>query len=420
MQKRYDVIVAGGGFTGVCAAIGAAREGKKVLIIDRNNCFGGAATECLVNPFMGFYVDREDGVREYLSRGIFGEIIDNLRAADAIDRIDRTFDEEYLKVLLNRMVLKEGIDILFNSYLTDAEVTEGKVESITVSNKSGRQTWQADYFVDATGDGDLAVLCGCDYQLGRIEDSLCQPMTLCFRMANVDLESFQEEKAEIQKLYNEWQAEGKIQNPRENVLTFANVHDGVLHFNSTRIVKRNPTDALDVTRAEIEAREQTYELCHFLKNHFKAFANAKLLITAPRIGVRESRMIEGEYQLNKEDILEGIKFEDGIAACRYNMDIHNPDGGGTTHYYIKKKGDYYTVPYRCLTPKKTVNLLVAGRCISSTHEAQASYRIMPVCANIGEAAGIAAAIAHENGCGVKDISTVELRKRIVARGGRVD
>ena len=416
----YDVIVVGGGFAGVSAAISAAREGMRVLLIDKNNCLGGAATECLVNPFMPYWTMNEDQTeRVFLTQGIFSEIYDCMDAFGGIHINRITFDEECLKLVLCRMVQKENIDLLFHSYLIDAQTQDGVVKSITVANKSGKQTFSADYFIDATGDGDLSVLCGCDFQLGRTEDQLCQPMTLCFRLLGVNEDLFASEKPRLQELYKEYQAQGKIKNPRENILCFPTMVHGLMHFNTTRIVKKNPTDAADITSAELSAREQVFEMLSFLKENSESFKNARLLMTASHIGVRESRMIEGEYILTQEDLLAFTKFEDGIAVCNYEIDIHNPEGSGTSHYFFPN-GEYYSIPYRCLTPKKTHNLLVAGRCISSTHEAQASYRIMPVCASLGEAAGIAAALAKKASCSVKSIDIPLLRKTIQAHGGRVD
>ncbi len=420
MQNTYDLIVAGGGLAGVAAAIGAAREGLRVLLFDRNNALGGAATECLVNPFMRYWAENlETGERTYLSKSVFTEILDNLEALGGVLEDRRTFHEEYLKLVLTRMCLEAKVELLFNTYLADAETENGTIKCINVVNKSGKETYEAKYFVDATGDGDLAVLAGCGYQLGREGDALCQPMTLCFRLLDVDIKAYHAQKEEMQNLYKQWQAEGKIRNPRENVLIFPYVIDSILHFNSTRIVKKHPTSGKELTEAEIEAREQAFELFDFLRHNFSAFKNAKMLQTASRIGVRESRMIEGEYVLTKEDILSYTKFPDGIAACTYNIDIHSPDGTGTIHYRLPAN-EYYTIPYGCLTPKATKNLLVAGRCISSTHEAQASYRIMPTCASIGEAAGLAAAIVCKKGVGVKEISVQELREKIVFYGGKVD
>jgi hypothetical protein len=183
-----------------------------------------------------------------------------------------------------------------------------------------------------------------------------------------------------------------IKNIREDVLIFDTLTDGVLHFNSTRVVKKNPTDAFVVTAAEIDAREQAFELHEFLKRHFGAFRNSKIIMTAPQIGVRESRMVDGEYMLTERDLKDCVKFDDAVAAGNYDIDIHNPEGSGTSHYYFPD-GAFYTIPYRSLLPKGVDNLLVAGRCVSATHEAQASIRIMPIVCCMGEAAGVAAAVA---------------------------
>ena len=421
MSVKYDVIVAGGGFAGASAALAAAREGAKVLLFDKNNCLGGAAVGCLVNPFMPYWtLNPETKEKILLSKGIFTEIVEDLcKMGGMIDERKMMFNEEYVKILLNRKLLEAGVTLLFHSYLIGADVEDdGKVNSVTVANKSGLQVYEADYFIDATGDGDLAVLCGCPYHLGRPEDNLCQPMTLCFRLDGIDKDKFFEERPAMQELYKQYQAEGKIKNPRENILVFNMPQDHVLHFNTTRIIKKNPTDALDVTQAEIEVREQVFEMFNFLRDNFSSCKNAQLLMTAAEIGVRESRMIEGEYVLTQEDLVGCVKFEDSITACNYDIDIHNPAGSGTSHYYFPH-GEYYTVPYRCLTHKVTTNLLIAGRCISSTHEAQASYRIMPTCVTLGQAAGTAAALAKKSGCNVKEIDVKKLQEILVKNGAMI-
>jgi len=421
-MEKYDIIVIGGGIAGSAAALSAARAGSKVLLIERSNSLGGTAVNSLVIPFMPYHcTDPETKERFPLAQGIFAEIIEELKKCNSLYEytdleFDTSFHEEYLKLILNRMLLKAGVKLLFHSYLIESEVANGHIESITVANKSGKQTFCADYFIDATGDGDLAAMSGCDFRLGREEDGLCQPMTLCFRMGNVDVDKYvTEERADAIKLYKEYKAAGKIKNVYEKILTFRTPSKGVLHFNSTRIVKKSPINAFDITEAEIEAREQVFELVAFLKENVSAFKDAVLLSTATQIGVRESRMIEGEYTLGQEDLLALTRFEDSIAACNYDMDIHNPEGSGTTHHYFKA-GEYYTIPYRCLTPKKTDNLLVAGRCISVTHEAQASIRIMPTCFCTGQAAGIAAAVAASNKTDVKSVDIKEVQQKLKDAG----
>ncbi len=187
---------------------------------------------------------------------------------------------------------------------------------------------------------------------------------------------------------------------------------------TTRVVKLNPTDAYDVTKAEICAREQIFEMYNFLRTNFEEFKESVLLSSGMQIGVRESRMIVGEHTLTQEELVNCTKFEDSIAVCNYDIDIHSPDGSGTSHYYFKP-GQYYTIPYRCLIPKNAENLLVAGRCISATHEAQASIRIMPTCCTIGEAAGIAATVAIDDAARVRDIKIDKLQKLLLENGAKI-
>ncbi|HOB36656.1 MAG: FAD-dependent oxidoreductase [Clostridiales bacterium] len=257
-------------------------------------------------------------------------------------------------------------------------------------------------------------LCGCPYHIGREKDNLCQPMTLCFRALGVDMEKFRESGKVLNRLYQQMQKEGKIKNPRENVLFFYYFVDDILHFNSTRVVKLNPTDAFDLTRAEIEAREQVFELFDFLKENIDGFQNSSLIMTAPSIGVRESRMIDGEYLLTGRDLISCRKFEDSIAAGNYDIDIHNPEGSGTSHYYFPE-GQYYTIPYRSLIPKNVDNMLVAGRCISADHEAQASIRIMPIVCCLGEAAGTAVGVAAGEGVAVNRVDVKKVQERLKAQ-----
>ena len=414
-MKQYDVIVVGGGVSGAAAAIAAARRGMEVLLIEKSNCFGGAAVNCLVNPFM-YYWTNDPATKKpiYLCNGIFREILTELTAMKAMPENSSVFHEEYLKLILQRMILKENVHVLFHTYLTGVRMDNGKVKSVLVSNKEGPGEYAARYFIDCTGDGDLAVLAGYPYHLGREKDHLCQPMTLCFRVAGVDLKAFEKSYDSINPLYQQFQREGKIKNPRENILVFENVVDGVLHFNSTRIVRKNPVSGEEKTQAELEAREQVFELFHFLRENIDGFQHSQLLSTAMEIGVRESRMIEGEYLLTQEDLVACTKFDDGVVCGNYDIDIHNPEGSGTSHYYFKD-GEYYTIPYRCLVPKGSRNLLVAGRCISSTHEAQASYRIMPICCCLGEAAGIAAAFCGNSAADIMDIDIPRYREELRAR-----
>ncbi len=424
--QKHALVVVGGGFAGASAAIAAARCGADVLLIEKYNCLGGAAVYDLVNPFMGNWTrdpQKPDEIIE-LSRGLFLEILDRMDKMNGIRYMAGiTFNEEILKCVLNRMAIESGVHLLYNTSVTDAKVEDGRICEITVSNVSGSSKVAADCFIDATGDANLAHLAGCSYRVGRESDGLCQPMTLCFRLGNVggteDSDTLKRCMSEANHLYKEWQAKGKLKNPRENILYFRTLHRGVLHFNTTRVVKLDPTNAEDVTRAEIEAREQVMELYDFLRQNFDAFRESTLLSTGLRIGARESRMINGEYLLTSKDLLSFATFPDSIAVCNYDIDIHSPDGSGTSHYYFPN-GKYYQIPYRTLVARGVSNLLAAGRCISADHEAQASVRIMPTCSNLGEAAGVAAALSLKTGGEVRAVDIKELQSRLLENGARIE
>lgn len=398
MEKTYDIIVTGGGLTGIAAAVAAAREGAHVLIVEKNGFLGGAAGINFVNPFMGYAIHHpETGQDEVINAGLFWEILQRLNVMGGLHEKRIIFNEEILKIILDRLTREHGVDVLMHAYLTGCDVEGRTVRSLEAVGKSGVHRLAAKGFLDATGDADLAVLAGCSTRLGRDSDQQCQPMTLCFRVANVDMEAFEKGRRDITPLYQKLQKEGKIQNPREDVLLFYHMAPGVIHFNSTRIIHRNPVDDWDRTAAEMEAREQMLELFTFLREHCQGFANAVLLASAPEIGVRESRLIDGLYLLQAEELLACTHFDDSIARGSYSVDIHSPDGSGTVIRRIPQ-GQYYTIPYRSLVPPSLDNLLVAGRCISATHEAQSACRIMPICCCMGEAAGLALQMALADGC----------------------
>lgn len=420
--KRWDLIVVGAGLTGVAAAVSARRQGMEVLLIEKAGFLGGAPATCLINPFMPYCTKVENG-KLALSQGFFAELQGLLREVGGYVGGTNTLaegsrheelHEEYVKLALDRLIVREGVQPLFHAYLCGVEKEGDTIQAVQVATKCGVLRFEAKYFVDCTGDADLAVMAGCPFHLGR-EDGLCQPMTLCFRIGNIDIPTFDKNRPLMQKLYKQFQAEGKIKNPRENVLLFYTHVDGMLHFNTTRVIKLDPTNPFDVTNAEMMAREQMFELYYFLRDNIPGCEKSQLLYSAGEIGVRESRMIDGEYLLNQDDLINCVKFEDRIAAGNYDIDIHNPEGTGTSHYYFAP-GTWYTIPYRSLLPKNTDNLLVAGRCISTTHEAQASIRIMPIVATLGHAAGVASGLANKAGVGVKDVDVKQLQKQLEAEG----
>ena len=416
-MKKYDLIVAGGGLTGVAAAVSASREGLQVLLVERMGSLSGAMANSLVYPFMIFWMnDPETGKRRLLSAGLFTEMRERMSKKTGFT--DMELKPEYFKLVLDDMVTEAGVDVLFHATIFDVNTVDDKIKSLKLVTKSGVIEVEADYFVDATGDGDVLAMAGCEFALGRESDGLCQPMTTCFRLSNVDLELFKKERPRLQELYKEWQAEGKITNPRENILVFYGIGDGILHLNTTRVIRRNPVDVFDVSKAEIEARRQVYEMEQFLKANCEAFKNSTIISIASDIGVRESRKLVGEHVLTAEELKNCTPFGDSIALGNYEIDIHNPNGTGTELYYFNP-GEYYRIPYRCLLPKEYTNLLVAGRCISATHEAQAAIRILPICSCLGEAAGTAIGVAFNSGTNTHTVDVKEVQRKLIEYGAEI-
>lgn len=428
ITQKWNAVVIGGGLSGVAAAVAAAREGLSVLLIEKNGSLGGAVGNCLINPFMNYKisVQKPDGTteKEILNRGLFLEILNRLTRLGGrrVERVFRdksgVFNEEYVKFIAETLCIENNVCFLYQTILTGVRVDEGVVRSVTVYNKNGFTDIAADYFVDASGDAILSHLAGVPCRLGRNGDGLCQPMTLCFRLANVDMNLFVKEHELINPLYARFRAENKITNPRENVLIFRHVAPGILHFNTTRVIKKNPVDTAQLTEAQVEARRQVFEMYDFLTENFDCFKDAVLLMTAAEIGIRESRKIVGEYTICKEDILSYTIFDDSIACGAYEIDIHSPDGTGTQLHYLDAD-KYYTIPYRSLIPTTLKNVLVAGRCISSTHEAQSAYRVLPIVCNIGEAAGTAVAVAYKTSAAdVRNADITAIQALLAANGAR--
>lgn len=373
-------------------------------------------SNCSVYPFMSYTLTDTDGSKRVLSAGIFAEMCKRHEELGGVS--ERGWQPEIFKIMLDQMLLEAGVEILFHTQLIGA-VTEGRrIKAVRLAQKSGTVEIGADFFIDASGDGDLMVFAGCDFQLGRESDSLCQPMTTCFKLSNVDLEKYKADKPRLQALYKEHQAEGKIKNPRENMLIFGNLGKGILHFNTTRIVKMDPTDSASLTKAELEARSQILEMYDFLRTNSEAFADSTIISIASEIGVRESRKLKGVHVLTAEELMNCVDFEDSVALGKYEIDIHNPEGTGT-YIYRFKQGEYYRVPYRSLLPKELDNMLVAGRCLSATHEAHSAVRIMPICACLGEAAGVAAAEAIHSRKTAHTLDISAVQKKLVAGGAQI-
>lgn len=411
VAAKADVVVVGGGPGGLCAAIAAAEEGADTLLIERYGFLGGMATAGLVNPFMSWFAGGEP-----IIRGLFERLVDKLREYGGFGgpRQKTAFDPEYFKIVADEMIAEAGVRLRLHTCLAGVEATDGQVSRIAALSKSGLEAVEGELFIDSTGDGDLCAWAGCEIEQGREEDGFCQPMTLNFRMGGVNLDELPS-RQEIDEFYLPAKERGEIDNPRENVLWFPTTREGEAHFNTTRVVKLDATDAEQMTEAELTARRQVVQMVAFLKAHVPGMQDSYLLAMAPQIGIRESRRVIGDHVLTTEEVLRAEKFADGIARGSYSVDIHNPAGTGTDIRRLPP-GEAYDIPYRCLTPLGFDNLLVAARCISSDHGAHSSLRVMPIVMAIGEAAGAAAAMAIANDTTTRGVDIAQLRARLVERG----
>lgn len=418
---EYDVIVMGGGPGGIAAAVSSARLGAKTLLIERYGFLGGAGTAMMVNPWMPYWASSADGKEVQVIFGVLQELIEGMTKLGMYGHPKQraAFDPEALKVVAERLCLEAGVELLYHTFLGGVRMDEdgSGIQSVIVANKAGLTELRARVFVDCTGDADLAGFAGADVEKGRSVDSLMQPMTLNFRMANVDTDRMPD-KLEITRRFLEAKARKEIDCPREDVLWFYANQPGVIHFNTTRIILKDATCPWQLTEAEIEGRRQVQELVVFLQKHVEGFEQAYLQTTAPQIGVRESRRVVGDYMLTAEELLSACKFDDCIARGTYPVDIHNPNGEGTVIQHLEP-GKWYEIPFRCLVPKKIDNLLVGGRPISATHEAHSAIRIQPIAMAIGQAAGAAAALCARGNMTPRQVNIRSVQEALTEQGAQL-
>jgi FAD dependent oxidoreductase len=445
-----DVLVVGGGPAGLGAALGAAAAGAKTVLAERYGFLGGNATAALVMPLMSFHTEhprREQlgadtllptdhgpgdpviagAVRTFLARLVEhgGAIAPSIETGYTVP-----FDPEQFKLTALELLDEAGVQFLFHAFASGV-VGEGRCEGVVFETKAGPLVVHARMIVDATGDGDVAAAAGAPYEVGRETDGLVQPMTLMFRMADFERVAFEEY---IRAHPNQWRgvhglweliakatAAGELELPREDILFFATPHPHEVSVNSTRVthaVALLGIDPFDLSYAEWVSRRQMRQIVAFFRKYVPGFEQAYVVQSGVQVGVRETRRIQGSYRLTAEDVLAARKFDDAVARSTYPIDLHNPAGTGTTLKRLPA-GEAYDIPLRCLLPLGLDNVLTAGRCISGSSAAHSSYRVMPVCMAVGQAAGACAALAALKHTRPGQLAPADVQRELLRQGANL-
>ena len=399
-----DVVVCGAGPGGMGAAFLAGKSGASVAVIEKAGRPGGMAAIAEVMPFMSSALDNEPIDAPVYARwvkAIYSYQSDSVKARiDASHGTEyprRTFTAAVASLAAEDLFLEAGAKMLYHHTLIDCIKDGNRIEAVVVHSKSGFGLVKGKMFVDCTGDGDLAARAGAPFERGDAE-GFCQPMTTCFKLANLNFPYDSIRTPEFARFYQqkhkEAQERGDLSCVRENLLTFPTMYKDTVHFNTTRICGYDATNGLELSEAEIIGRKQVREYLKWMRNELPGFEDAEL-INMGDIGVRESRRVIGQYYLTADELVNCCKFPDAVVRGNYQVDVHNPRGTGTMLKVIPP-GEFYEIPYGCIVPQKIENLTIGGRSISADIAAHSSLRIMPTVCSIGQAAGIAAALAIKN------------------------
>ena len=423
-----DVLVAGGGPAGVCAAVSAARLGARVVLAERFGCLGGNLTVGHVSPILGSVAPgtMADELRALLEAG-------HEAAPRTVTRNgqERHLDHEEAKGVLARLCAEAGVTVLLCAPVIDAVLEGNRVTGVVVDTPEGLRRIAAKVVIDATGDGRVAMAAGAECRVGREGDGATQPMSIEFVVDGVDescaitawggtdpvkLPSGEEYRA-LCKRMNE---AGELPENVAIVRLHRTFYPGERSVNATQV---NGVDALDsaaLGRADAELRAQIGQCVAFLRNHVPGFGKCRVKSTAGTPGARETRRVMGDAMVTDADVEEGRHYADAVVHdAWFLIDIHNPTGGGQAEGHSHPARPY-DIRYGALLPTGVEGLLVAGRCIGGTHRAHASYRVMTPCMAMGEAVGVAAALAAKRGVAPRNVPAADIRAELSRRGVRLE
>lgn len=417
IRKHYDVLVAGGGPSGVSAATAAARLGVNVGLVERYGMLGGMLSSGNVGPIMGSVAPGtlRDEITKRLGVGF----------NDIQGKHGRVHDMQAVPRMFADLLAEEHVAVYLQAPIADVIVENNTICGIVISGKEGLFGLVADVIVDATGDGDVAYFAGAQFAMGREKDGLTQPVTLMYTLAGVEETALtcigEEDMVQLNgERFLEFTArcvdQGILPRNTQSVRLYRSNVPGERLVNTTQMNGVNPLKPDDIFRAEVELRRQIDVITEFLRNHVPGYQRCFIKCIASTLGVRESRRIIGEYVLSVEDLRKGSHFDDVVVHnANFVVDIHNPSGGGQAEG-LAEVVKPYDIPYRCLIPKTLDGLIITGRCISGTHHAHASYRITSVCLALGEAAGVAAALASREKNAPRKLNVIAIQEQLKKNG----
>ncbi len=419
-----DVLVFGAGPAGIAAAIAAAREGQKVSLIEVQNVIGGVMSSC---PGMmlgsGYPCNKSIG-------GFFEEFVSRLyhhdppvaerRACSLANFGDEVvYDYEYALSALYDMLAEADVEVLLNHIPHHVHVADEAIRSVEVVSTQGCDTFVSKMYLDCTGNGDVAARAGVPAQLGD-DRGMMMGVSLTFFMANVDWDkAFAESSDPYYERYAEEGIEkGRLPRTLPQIYMLRGFRDGTVFFNTVTIAGVDGTQSRSVAKGTREARLQVMDLAGFCREEMPGFENSYLTYIGPTVGVRETRRLEGLYRLTYADVAAATKFDDGIVACDSPLDevFRDESMSYYSHEAALPPGEFYTIPFRTLVPRKIKNLLFAGRVRSVDAKAFATGRGMPQCMAMGQSVGVGAALANAGSCRVQEIDTKLVVERLLALG----
>ena len=422
VKNTYDVIVVGGGLSGICAAVSAARGGAKTVLIERYGILGGMLTSGNVYPILGM-----------VSAGtIYDEMI-KLLGKDSQKEIvsgngrEVPVDVERAKSVLLRFVRENGVDVWLQTPMVEAQVENNRLTGVVIGTQEGLKILEAKVFIDTTGDGQLAALAGAPFAIGRAGDGKCQPVSMIFTIGGVHSEkgivvNGRSDGVRLPDgtLYADVCEAANQRGELPPNVTIVRLHrtcyPGERNVNASQANGYDTLTPGGVTGAELDLNGQIDQIVTFLRKYIPGYKHCYVKTTGSTLGVRETRRIMGETTVTDEDVEQGRKYPDVVVHdAWFKIDIHNPAGGGQAEKYAQPCMPY-DIRYGSLVPLNVDGLLTAGRCISGTHRAHASYRVMGICMAMGQAAGVAAGLCVEKNCTPRELDVKDVQGKLMERG----